>query len=186
MKFSLPNTKVSKRGFSLIELVIVVAILGLLATLAVPAMSRMQERAKSTSCAANLRAVGVAVQIFAQDNQNRLPTIEGYPSDPIYDGEMAEKAQTMMGALGPYGLTESTLECPADSVWFEKEGTSYFWKPTLDDELVSNPTIYGRRGQRSIPPQYASLCTDFEAVHGPKGHRRANRLYLDGHVNTYH
>lgn len=186
MKISNPNFRTRGDAFTLIELVVIVAILGMLATMALPAMARMKERAQSTACAAKLRSIGVAVQLFAQENQNRLPTIEGYPSDPIYDGEMAEKAQTMIEALGPYDVTEATLKCPADDEWFAKEGTSYFWKPTLDDELVSNPTIYGRGGQRSIPPQYASLCTDFKALHGPKGNRRANRLYLDGHVKTYY
>ncbi len=175
----------SRHGFTLIELVVVVAIVGMLATLLVPGLQRMQERAKSTACAANLRSIGVVVQLFAQDNDNRLPTIEGYPSDPIYDGKQAAEAQTMMEALGPFGLTAGNLKCPSDKEWFAKEGTSYFWKPTLDDELVSNPKLYGRHGERSIPAQYASICTDFEAVHGPRGKLRSNRLYLDGRVRTF-
>ncbi len=155
----------------------------------------MQDRAKSTACGANLRAIGVSVQLFAQENQNRLPTIEGFPSDPIYpidygsesdEGQQAKVPQTMIEALGPYGVTESTLKCPADNKYFVQEGTSYWWKPTLDEELVSNPKIYGRHGERSIPPQYASICTDFYKIHGPRGNERTNRLYLDGHVKTYY
>lgn len=175
-----------RSGFTLIELIVVIAIVGMLATLAMPAFGRMQDRAKSVACSANLRNLGVVVLSYAQDHDNRLPIIEGYPSKPIYTGEQAEEAQTLLEAFEPYGLTKSALKCPADSEWFEAEGTSYFWKPTLDEELVSNPVVYGRRGQRFIPSQYASLCTDFESIHGPKGQKRTNRLYLDGHVKTFY
>ncbi len=185
MKNRLSN-HAGRGAFTLIELVVVVAIVGMLVTLAMPAFGRMQDRAKSTACAANLRSLGVAVLSFAQDNDNRLPIVEGYPSNPIYTGEQAAEAQTLIEAFGPYGLTQGGLKCPADQEWFAAEGTSYLWKPTLDEELVNNPVIYGRRGQRFIPSQYASLCTDFEAVHGPRGGKRTNRLYLDGHVKTFY
>lgn len=69
-----------KAGFTLIELLVVIAIIALLMGILMPAMSRVREVAKRTVCCSQLKQVGIAIPLYAQDNDNRMP----YYGDPMH------------------------------------------------------------------------------------------------------
>jgi len=175
-----PHRRVS-RGFTLIELLIVIAIVAMLATFAIPALEQARDRAESAKCLTNLRNIGVAVLSYVADNDNRFPIIETDPSNPVY--EPSEEAGTMLTVLGEYGVTEQGLRCPSDLRTFnnfEKRGSSYEWRPLVDDELASSPLLFTRRGPRYPPSSRIRLVMDFEPVHAG----RPNLLFADGRVRA--
>src|SRR4051812_41478755 len=63
----------SALGFTLIELLVVIAIIGILAALLFPALGKAKESGNAAACINNLRQIGVALQLYAQENNNRLP-----------------------------------------------------------------------------------------------------------------
>lgn len=63
----------SKRGFTLIELLVVIAIIAILAAILFPAFARARENARRTSCLNNVKQMGTALMMYAQDYDEGLP-----------------------------------------------------------------------------------------------------------------
>jgi prepilin-type N-terminal cleavage/methylation domain-containing protein/prepilin-type processing-associated H-X9-DG protein len=72
----------SERGFTLVELLVVVVIIAVLGALALPAYNLAVKHAQCTGCAARMRTLGIAFMSFANDNNGQLPgRVEGAGND---------------------------------------------------------------------------------------------------------
>ena len=64
------------RAFTLVELLVVLAITGILAALLLPQLGRAGERARVTACRSNLRQIGLGLRLYLDDHQNLFPTMQ--------------------------------------------------------------------------------------------------------------
>ena len=71
------------RGFTLIELLVVIAIIGVLAALLLPAFGRARGKAKNVVCLNQLKQLGIATRLYADENDNRMPAAELLPTMPM-------------------------------------------------------------------------------------------------------
>jgi type IV pilus assembly protein PilA len=65
--------KNNKKGFTLVELMVVVAIIGILVAIAVPIYNASQDRAKANACKANLRTINGAISMYQANNDGDYP-----------------------------------------------------------------------------------------------------------------
>lgn len=176
----------ARAAFTLIELLAVIAIIGLLASLAVPAMQSFAEKGREVKCAQNLKQIFVFTSSAANDNDNRFPKIEVDADNPVHGDDGS--AKPLFETLQRYGCTEKNLQCPSDLAgpdWYGKKKTSYMWQPFSEDEPTSSVTIYTPRGAFPARLSRVRLCQDWDLVHAAADtgmRKRMNVLYADGHV----
>ena len=156
-------------AFTLVELLAVIVILSLVASLLSPSLQNVRAKAESTACLSNLKQIGTAVWLWIPENGNRYPRIENDPSQPVYEAD--DGAKTAIETLGPYGLTTNVLACPGDmktgGKYFKKHTNSYEFPPWSGDEVANSGQIpiYTPGGTFQISASRVTLAWDYENVH---------------------
>jgi len=165
-------------AFTLLELLVVIAVLAILAGLLFPVLSRGKENARATACLSNLHQIGVALQLYVSDNQNHLPVMFDWTPDPATNTNGAPINQTLASEVG----NTNVFRCPSDHAnVFESTGCSYSWNVLLNGQDADHLRLLGMDfAQHQVP-----LVFDKEDFHRARGPGRAvNYLYADQHLKN--
>lgn len=202
-----PATSPSQaKGFTLVELLIVIGIIALLISILMPALSRARESAITVQCASNLRQLYLGAAMYAEANRGYLPTLRiDTPPNQGYTGSTDVIFQNRFRGLGMIDHPDrmerylKILACPKDR-WVRdkleapgpigntKGDTSYIWHGGFvagRDQHVD----HGSRVRLKDKPAEAPLAFERGAHWNYIGmqsfHKgRFNALGMDGHVET--
>lgn len=170
------------RAFTLIELLAVIAIIGLLASLLLPVLSSATEKGRRTDCLNNLRQVNLAIRLYAEDDADLLPVLP--IPNPYPNGIGAYYKQLVKGYLGlagPASPAEKVFICPSDRVIWSQIGHA-FTSYTFNGYEVGPGDIARITGQKldSIKhPSKAVLVGEWTAFFGGSWHPPVNQDYPD-------
>lgn len=164
-----------RRGFTLIELLVVIAIIAILAAILFPVFSRAREKARQTKCTSNQKQIALAIQIFIQENDEKLPGIDW---------------------VNTIGISGKMFDCPSNSNKGSAAAPDYFYlagsllagRPLGDfDDATIIPltcdasTTDGYVKNKKNPP-YISIKDDILPLVGKNHSGGSIMSFLDGHV----
>lgn len=175
-------------GFTLVELLVVMAIIAMLAGLLFPALVRAREQARRAACSGNMRQIGIGIGIYADDFAGC------YPPANHWMAPGADKPGMLTAAVYPRYFDELTIfRCPGDTQTHGPDagdaslGQSY---PYMGLELARYADILAlfppRLQQVPLSTSSSADCmvlSDDSSNHASGSLRTGgNVLYIDGHV----
>lgn len=128
-----------KRNFTLIELLIVIAIIAIIASMLLPALNKAREASKKTSCVSNLKQIAAAVAMYSADENDFLPNKNPLAATrwaSFYMNDEISGVPTFLGLVAHRGYLRSAgvFDCPGSELgeWVRLWQTPQFKKRNWD------------------------------------------------------
>lgn len=162
-----------RRGFTLIELIVVVAVVTILAAIAFPVTSHVVQAAKASACISNLKSLGSALNLYLGDHNEILPTLMAGRKS------ITENVPVIDNTLNAYVQDQRVFVCPGDIHGIgAATGTSYYWNNAINGQSITNLQFFMSKGENAEVP----VMLDKEGFH-PYAANKVNVLYADGHLS---
>jgi prepilin-type N-terminal cleavage/methylation domain-containing protein len=102
------------RAFTLVELLVALAIVGILAAMLLPAMAAAREKARRTACLNNLRQINLGIHLYCDDSNDVSPLTKR-PADRMPSLGYKELMKSYVGLNGRSSAQDRVFACPADT-----------------------------------------------------------------------
>ena len=111
-------------GFTLLELLVVLAIIAILAALLFPALRNANEKASRTACMSNLKQINLGLRIYSDDSNDKAPRTPGTTNSPglNWSGYKA-LIKHYVGINGASSAQDKVFACPNDTFYYDMAGS---------------------------------------------------------------
>ena len=113
-----------RRGFTLIELVVVVAIVGVIAALLMTALSAARNRTQRTACLNNLRQINLGMRMYCDDSNDTSPSVKDADFFSKSWSSYRRLMKDYVGVKGEPSARDKLFACPADTFYFDMRPVS--------------------------------------------------------------
>lgn len=146
LKSTPPSSHERLRAFTLIELLTVIAIIGILAAIIIPVTGRVRDSARAAQCASNIRQIAQACLLYTEDNKGMLP-----PTLNTIKADGSRSASAWWWEIYPaYVSSNGVFRCPADNI---PQSSSFQGSFTRNGKTMANGTVsYGVPGTDAFKP----------------------------------
>lgn len=199
---------IGKRRFTIMELLIVVAIIAILLSLLLPSMKMAREKARRAVCLSNTSQLTAASMMYAKSDNNKLP-----PENRNIPSDLMGPNVIRGDVFAAMDLTKEMVQCPTAPVWYEHKaaghgswyeygipniGNSYFYLAltkgvgnshvenedtvsfSMYDDMASSRRVFADK----IVKFKSGTINNNHSIEGPEGLKieGASQSYLDGHA----
>ncbi len=155
------------RGFSLIEVLVVIGIITILMGLLLAALEHARHQAYITDCAGNLRQIGAAVSLYCNENHGNYPRTRYVPGAALVKGTGASGADAFMAGgpdvndlTAPWFLLMRVEKLPAVCMLCPYNDVNVFEADKANPQTLANFTDY----KKNLGYSFANPYPDAEAV----------------------
>ena len=147
-----PRLGAPRLGFTLVELLVVIAVIGILAALLLPALANAKIKAKRVACLSNMRQVGLAVSLYEGESVGRLPNPK---ATNAFDFNNANAPDNPLKLLRPFvGLSDPNAAAPVYICPGAEPTTKADYAPvgSSSTALMINQVVMNWRAERLANP----------------------------------